>query len=108
MHFNIPASTYFLLFTLFFTFTHNAQSASIAFYKRGEYDEDSDNTRSMRCPTDSLGGAGLYGDLNNCNRYYYCTAGDPVPSVQYCQTGTLFSTNLRRCVAASRVVDECR
>ncbi|CAO0789432.1 unnamed protein product [Mucor circinelloides] len=56
---------------------------------------------SMNCPS-GAGGAGSYSDPGNCERYFYCTAGNRDPSIQYCQSGTLFSASLRRCVVASR------
>ena len=55
----------------------------------------------MNCPN-GAGGAGSYSDPGNCNRYFYCTAGNRNPSIQYCQSGTLFSASLRRCVVVSR------
>lgn len=55
----------------------------------------------MTCPS-GAGGAGAYAVRNSCKNYYFCTAGNPQPTVQTCYGDTLFSAELKRCVVASR------
>lgn len=55
----------------------------------------------MECQTNSSG-AGSYPDPTDCNRYYYCVAGNPQATLHDCQSGTAYSHSLRRCVAKAR------